>query len=151
MNVADMTLPEELVALISSGRWPRNDDEARRQNLKCRVSAERIHRIAPDEDSIFFDPPPFSIGESLLDLPDTVSRMFSGAPDSLSPPGDIVFSRAVILGDFGAGSDAPIALDYRDDTGRPSVIRLRWLPEPGGNRWVYAAPSFARFAELLEL
>ena len=83
-----------------------------------------------------------NIPEALLDLIETGND---------SSPGDIDFRRAIIIGDFGPGSDAPIALDYRQSRDCPSVIRYRWSPFGKRNRWVYVAPSFSRFAAMLEL
>ena len=54
----------------------------------------------------------------------------------------------LIIGDFGLGSDAPIALDYRKDLNEPSIIRLQWNLE-ADNHWVEIAPSFAEFVAML--
>ena len=148
MKVGSLPIPNELVALIEAGRWPRTSDETNRQNLRPpKISTERVQRIAPDESFIFLYSPPFGTGESLIADGD----QYWGAPDQSNPPGDIVFDRSVIVGDFGLGSDTAIALDYRDTTESPSVIRLRWSSDGRHNRWVLAAPSFQQFAELLEL
>ncbi len=53
----------------------------------------------------------------------------------------------ILIGDFGLGSDAPIALDYRKDKNTPAVIRLLWAKD--GNHWVEIAPNFAAFAKHL--
>ena len=55
------------------------------------------------------------------------------------------------LADFALGSDAPIALDYRQSIDCPTVIRYRWSEWAERNCWVYVAPSFSQFAEKLEL
>jgi hypothetical protein len=43
-----------------------------------------------------------------------------GALEMISP------KDALIIGDFGLGSDSPIILDYRDGTSDPPVLWLRW-------------------------
>ncbi len=53
----------------------------------------------------------------------------------------------IIIGDFGLGSDAPIALDYRKDKNNPAVIRLCWTKE--SNHWVEIAPNFAEFSKYI--
>ena len=142
-----LLLPESLVSLIEAGRWPRNKQESGRQNRELRVPVEHIHKFAPEENWIYFDAPPFGKPEITL----ASLNYFRGEPDTESPPGDIDFERAVIIGDFGLGSDAPIALDYRKNLSNPSVIRYRWSPYGKTNRWVYVASSFEEFAELLQL
>lgn len=147
MTVADLQIPEALVSLIESGRWPRDAMEAMRQNLELRVPVERIRRFAPEEDWLYLYAPPFGkladVSSHLLD--------FRGEPDCESQPGDIDYDRAVIIADFGMGSDAPLALDYRPNLDCPSVIRYRWSDRGERNRWVHVAPSFSHFAEMLEL
>ena len=54
----------------------------------------------------------------------------------------------LIIGDFGLGSDAPIALDYRKDLNNPSVICLQWNLN-ADNHWGEIAPNFAEFAQML--
>lgn len=147
MTVTDLPIPDALVSLIESGRWPRSAEEALRQNLELRVPVANIQRFAPDEHWLYLCAPPFGkpadVFSSLVD--------FRGEPDSESPPGDIDYERAVVIADFGLGSDAPIALDYRQNLDCPSVIRYCWSHRGERNRWIHVAPSFSRFAEMLEL
>ena len=145
MQVSGFPIPVQLMELIDAGRWPRNAEEAHAQNVTLRVPIERIHRIAPDECWIYFDPPPFVLGGGSL----AASFDWSGMADGVEVPGDIDLKYAIIIGDFGLGSDAPIALDYRKNLVNPSVIRYKWAKT--GNRWVEIAPSFQLFAQLLEL
>jgi len=147
MTVADLPIPKLLVSLIESGRWPRNPQEACRQNLELRVPVERIRRFAPEEDWIFLCPPPFGKPTDVFSR----SVDFHGQSDAESPSGDIDYDRAVVIADFGLGSDAPIALDYRQSLDCPSVIHYRWSHRGERNRWIYVAPSFRQFADMLEL
>lgn len=144
MRVGEFQLPEELVALIEAGKWPRNLHEANQQNLRSLAPEERIQLLAPEECRLFLYYPPFGTAASILSREEVGGfyRRF-GAVDQIVP------EATVEIGDFGLGSDAPIALDYRNGPTEPRVIRLLWAT--GGNRWVEMAPDFRTFAEVLGL
>ena len=63
---------------------------------------------------------------------------------------------AIIIADFGLGSDSPIVLDYRGSPTEPAVLRLAWELEhpPAGDqclvrtRWVQCAQTFDHFVDL---
>jgi hypothetical protein len=57
--------------------------------------------------------------------------------------------RALIIGDFGMGSDSPIVLDFRENEADPPVLRLRWGSRGEGSVWVQGATNFDSFAKLL--
>lgn len=137
-------LPPLLRTLVEAGRWPRTQEEALKQNTSPRVSGDRIRALAPEESLIFLEPPPFS----------TVRQLGAAHPfwrGPMADPNGIDPDRTIVLGDFGLGSDAPIALDYRHDAANPRVIRLRWVGPDTPNRWVVMAPDFASFAAALGL
>lgn len=67
-----------------------------------------------------------------------------GALDQIDP------ELALVIGDFGLGSDSPIILDFRQAQ-NPPVLRLQWGPRGQGNRWVQGAPDFDEFASMLGL
>jgi hypothetical protein len=142
-----LPIPEELIALLQTGRWPGTAQEANGQNLRPGlIRPERVRTIADDESLVFLYPPPFSTVESLRR---SGERFWD---EAYAAPQEISFAHSVPIGDFGLGSDAPIMLDYRADPSSPAVIRLRWSPNGRqANRWVPVADSFARFAELLDL
>jgi hypothetical protein len=62
---------------------------------------------------------------------------------------------ALVIADFGLGSDAPIVLDYQDDQNSPSVMRLKWGSSDGRifdgthNHWVRCADGFEEFISVL--
>ncbi|HXT10953.1 MAG TPA: hypothetical protein VN873_05260 [Candidatus Angelobacter sp.] len=62
----------------------------------------------------------------------------------------IVPDFALVIGDFGLGSDSPIILDYAQDSTNPPVFRLRW-GQNGHNEWVPGARDFDEFAIMLGL
>ena len=130
--------------LIAAGRWPRNAREAIAQNLKPLAAPERVRNLAAEEKTIYLLPPPFyTVRER------SVREDFWSWPQS--DPSGIDFDLALVIGDFGLGSDAPILLDYRGDMGNPRVIRLRWPDDGSSNHWVVMAHDFASFVESLGL
>ncbi|MBZ5715105.1 hypothetical protein [Nannocystis pusilla] len=138
-----LPLPPLLQTLLDSGRWPRTASEALRQNSAPRASQERVRALAPEEDGLYLAPPPFATVRSLM-----ARQPFWSDPEA--DPRGIDPDLALVLGDFGLGSDAPILLDYRLDARQPRVLRLRWSWSEG-NRWIVAAPDFAGFAAALGL
>jgi len=75
--------------------------------------------------------------------------MFLGAKDPLITPGDIDPQNSILFGDFGPGSDQPLALDYRASLVQPKVIILKWSPYGKNNRWVQIAENFAQFKSMI--
>jgi hypothetical protein len=133
-----LTLPPELTALIESGVWP-TPNNVQQQNLHSIVPESVIRSFAPEESKLYLYPPPFttirkSIGDSWWSNP--MSTLSELDPD-----------RTMLIGDFGLGSDAPLALDFRRSISEPSVIRLKWANE--GNHWVEVTPTFKEFAAII--
>ena len=58
--------------------------------------------------------------------------------------------KAVIIGDFGIGSDSPIILDFARDAVNPPVLRLHWGPGQR-NQWIQGAKDFDEFIAILGL
>lgn len=67
-----------------------------------------------------------------------------GATEEIDP--DLI----LLIGDFGPGSDAPFALDYRLSAMEPRVIRLKWSGRGKENHWVEMFPNFSQFARHLK-
>jgi hypothetical protein len=142
-----LQVPPLLDALVSAGRWPRTAPEQLSQNLHPLISPERVKALAPDERGvIYLYTPPFKPVGRRDDPKD-----FYNWPSS--DPSGIDYERAIMIGDFGIGSDAPIALDYRCDVTKPRVIRLRYNEDcpPLIGKWVTMAPDFPSFVEALGL
>jgi hypothetical protein len=149
-----LLLPGLLQELIDLGRWPTSADEMKSQNLTPWVSDERLRALAPSEAGLHLYRPPFQTvaelvrrGDPFWDLP-------------RSDPAGLDRERALVIGDFGFGSDSPIVLDYRDHADQPSVRYLRWITDwdaPDSttfgtqNRWEILTSSFDEFAERLGL
>ena len=140
----DLPIPSRLSALLEAGRWPRNEREMAAQHLRPPFKPDQVRRIAAEESEIVLQAPPFH----------TVAEYAAGEgagnfwPES-GALGQIVPERVLIIGDFGPGSDAPIALDYSHGPGEPAVIRLRWNQK--NTEWVKCADNFDAFADTLGL
>jgi hypothetical protein len=115
------------------------------QEMQPMIPAERVRRFAAEESLICLQPPPFrTITEEWTrgGAGDFWERF--GALAQLEP------DKALIIGDFGLGSDSPIILDYSADPSNPPVLRLRWVTG-APNEWVRGAKDFDEFAEILGL
>ena len=134
-----LELPPELGRLIAGGAWPQSSREANRQDLEASpVPRDLVQSLVPGHDQLFLYPPPF---ETVADCIAQGEQEFWGKWGSLD---QIDPHRALVIGDFGLGSDALIVLDYRIP-GAPAVIRLAWAAtEDKKTHWV---PFFATFAE----
>jgi hypothetical protein len=145
MIVDGLPLPQELLVLLESGRWPRSSDEAHKQNACPLVPRERVRAMAPGERGIYLYPPPFhTIARGLRQANDSFYRQF-GALEQLDP------ELAIEIGDFGMGADAPILLDYQKNSAQPQVLRLRWPGNGHPNYWETMCPDFRSFIEALGL
>ena len=138
MQVGELLIPEDLVSLIREGIWPREHEEAIRQNLESILNSDAVHKFAPDEERIFFYPPPFRM------IRDEIVRG-GGLTTTEMAVWDIDPELTVIIGDFGLGSDTAIALDYRGSRSEPKVIRMVWRLPQQPNKWVHVADSFCEF------
>ncbi len=142
----DLAIPTLLTDLIAAGVWPADSRSAMRQNLRSLIPPERVRRFAPEEDKIYLQAPPFITvarevaASSAVVLRDYWERF--GALDQIVP------EQALILGDFGLGSDAPIVLNFAADPLHPPVFRLRWGPDQR-NKWVQGASTFEEFVNIL--
>ncbi len=136
-----LPIPAALSSLIGAGAWP-TTESANSQNLRPLATPEDVDRLAPGERSIFLNPPPFS----------TLASEIAANPQFWDEHGALIEidpQLALVIGDFGSGSDAAIVLDYRRTSEEPSVMRLAWGSQ--GNSWVEIAPTFEAFARLLRL
>lgn len=140
-----LAIPRLLEDLLAHGRWPRDDAEARAQEMEPLATPERVRALAPGEGFLYLLPPPFRTVRE-----DNSRTQFWDQRASASD--GIDFDLAVVVGCFGPDSDAPILLDYRGDPCSPQVIRLQWAEVDGEpNRWVIMAPDFQTFVEALGL
>lgn len=91
-------------------------------------------------------PPPFhTIG-------DEVRKGNDFWTSDITNVGEIDYDSALIIADFGPGSDSPIVLYYKTDT-QPSVMYLRWIGDGDAIRhqWIETHATFAAFASAIGL
>lgn len=151
--MASLPLPPLLQELLDAGRWPRTWDEAYRQNVKPRVSAERLAAATDGDEGgetgtwlVLFPPPFLTIHECLVG-----EREFW---EDVGDLGAIQPELALVIGDFGLGSDAPFVLDYERSALGPRVRRLSWTNSHLRGfkaRWVPFADTFAELVAKLGL
>src|SRR5262245_29417475 len=141
MGAIALKVPEELEALINAGRWPRDREHERQQNLHPLVPAAWVRAFAQEESFIYLLHPPFY---SVRQLVDGGEHDFWTSPNAA--PNEISFDHSLVIADFGLGSDSPVVLDYRAVHDGPKVLRLKWGHGPwgahGDNHWVEVAPNF---------
>ncbi len=134
-----MKIPDEIQKLIDEGIWPKDRASSLSQNSKPIISIEAIRLLALEEEGLYLYSPPFHTVQDELD-----DQKNSFWLDPRSAVHEIDPRQAIVIGDFGMGSDAAIILDYRLDSSQPKVLRLRW--EESGNHWVECAKTFSDFA-----
>jgi hypothetical protein len=146
MEHFEFPLPETLARLISQGVWPGPAGPSMTaQQSAPLISPDRVRRFAEEESLICLESPPFC----------TVAQEIrkGGAGDFWERFGalhQIVPEQALIIGDFGIGSDSPIVLDFHKNATDPPVLRLRWgRTNDERNEWVQGATNFEFFARQL--
>ena len=116
MNAQLLPIPELLTALIASGEWtPHGTPPGGMRNL----GKEAAQRLSSDDDQLVLMPPPFHT------IADEVARGNSWWNTALTNVGEIDYSKALIIADFGMGSDSPIVL-YYESLAEPLVMYLHW-------------------------
>lgn len=144
-KVEGLDLPKDLCRLISDGHWPQSASESNCQHrANPPIPRDLVERLAPGERNIYLYPPPFRTVASCCEHGERDFWEKSGTLSELVP------SKAILIGDFGLGSDAPIVLDYRAP-GPPSVLRLQWGEHPEQNHWVPFFANFGDFARSFKL
>lgn len=145
--------PDELKRLMEAKLWPSSHEEAIQQNLCRRIASADVASIIPTENEIFLHPNP----RATLASDYAASKQQIGGTNFFKEYEQTLEQidpeKALFIADFGAGSDAPIALDFRSNLADPPVIGLQW-GAPGTDktsRWVQLAPSFSAFVKQLNL
>ena len=134
-------IPCELKMLIKQGVWPQAGSNLTAQETNPIINAEATKRSWPDEEKIILTPPPFHTIKDEVDHGNTFWTEF------LTNVGEIDYSKALIIADFGAGTDSPIILYYNND--EPSIMYLRWSGGgqfPLKHSWISTHESFNEFA-----
>jgi len=126
-------------SLIRRGLWPVGELNP--------LSVEVVQSVAPGEDRLCLSAPEnFRTVKSEAEL---------GVPEFWKKYGalsELDSARALIIGDFGLGSDAPIVIDSDFRIQDPRVMRLAWGVFEGGAKtcWVTFFERLSEFAAFLE-
>jgi len=139
-------LPVLLGKLMERGAWPQAGSNVVEQEFKPLFSADLVKKIIPNEDRISLMPPPFH----------TIADEVYGGNEfwntGLSNCGEIEYSKALIIADFGVGSVSPIVLYYGSEN-EPDIRFLKWSGNGSSvtHSWVKSHESFEKFASDLGL
>jgi hypothetical protein len=143
-----LPLPGQLERLVASGVWPFDYKASMSQNIRPIVSSDRVRKFAPEEDFIYLSYPPFrTIAHEVESASLAVAVEYWEKFGALR---QIVPEMALIIGDFGLGSDAPIILNYAVNMADPPVFRLHWRPD-NHTEWLLGATNFDEFVVILGL
>ncbi len=81
-------------------------------------------------------------------LGDDSEIMCLGKEDKFQTPGNLDPTKAILIGDFGWGSDMGIALDYRQNIVSPRILIDVWGTNPKtDNRWVTLTETVNEFLQ----
>jgi hypothetical protein len=137
MKSLQHTIPEDFRKLDLDGFWPHKGNELR-QNLSPIIPKSEIRKFAPEEENLYLYPFP------LLTIAQEAEHNDYWY-DPRNALHEIEPSKALILGDFGLGSDTAIILDYREKP--PVLLRLQWGKDE--NHWVPLGISTSEFSKLI--
>ncbi len=129
----ELKTPPDIVALQELGKWSRSSSGL------VHLGESAAHRLSEDDSELVLMLPPFHT------IADEIARGNSFW-NGLTNVGQIDYNRALIIADFGPGSDSPVVLYYGGST-EPSVMYLRWTFSPRvDHEWVETHTNFAAFA-----
>lgn len=138
--INNLLLPKELVELISMKKHNYAKDVSKLYSFMFDIENPRLE-IWP-LDLIMTE------NKSWTNQTDP---MFVGTLDLVDKPGIIDPQQSILFGDFGIGSDQPVALDYRLSKDQPCVLILKWAEFGKANRWVKIAENFQQFKDMVGL
>lgn len=105
------------------------------------------YRLTPEDHHLELMPPPFQT------VADEITYGNSFWTEDVSNVGEIDYAKAVIIADFGHGSDSTVILYYGDGS-EPSVRYLKWHRTRHNetiHSWVQTHATFTAFATDVEL
>ena len=140
MRVHNLTIPDALCRLIESGVWPNAETpggEIVRQDIQPILGKDAAHALSANDDRIVMMRPPFHT------IADEVAGGNNFWVSGVTNANEIDYEKAIIIADFGIGSDSPIIL-YYGGTESPVVMYLQWSGSGSEIRqkWVQTHRSF---------
>jgi len=136
---SSFNLPHLLKRFLEGGVWPTTNQN--NQEITPLPGKDAAQKLSSDDDRIILAVPPFhSIGDEIRS-----GNCFwiSGVTN----PKDIDYEKALIIADFGIGSDSPIIL-YYENVHSPSVMFLQWSGngQDVRHQWIETHSTFDQFA-----
>ena len=140
-SVEPSELPE-ILERLSKGAWPGDATAERAQHLRSAVAPDRVVELTHgDQDHLCLKAPPFL---RLSAMAESNPWWYEcGALRHFDPAG------AVVLGDFGLGSDAVFVVELQPGSTPGRVLRMRWHAR--GPEWVEWFSSLGRLVTELGL
>ncbi len=138
MKTSDLALPDLLTELIAMGKWTPTGTLC---GGMYDLGVDAARRLSPDDDQLVLMPPPFH------SIADEVQGGNSWWMTYMTNVGEIDYEKAVIIADFGMGSDSPIIL-YYELINEPCVMYLKWTwnDRKPIHTWTKTHQSFRDFA-----
>ncbi len=127
MEIQGLHIPDLLLELLDTGRWPRDSARAWEQNNRPLIPDDRPRRFR----RIYLHPPPFHTVAQILAGDGAGFYSQCGALHQLVP------ERVIEVADFGIGADSPILLEYSVSSSDPRVIYLERRFPRRGNRLTF--------------
>ncbi|OZG69944.1 hypothetical protein BTA51_28605 [Hahella sp. CCB-MM4] len=148
MNLQKAELPPKLLRLISNSWWPMENSDIIEQDVSPHVSKNLVKALMPEEEKVCFYPYPFLTFQKYID------DGYEFCSLSTENGGNIIPSKVLVIGDFGIGSDALLAVDYSDENSEPRIIKQMWVEtdcvsEPA--HWRVVSDTVEEFFAALEL
>lgn len=148
MKVNGLEIPNSLCESIKDGKWPDENSLSGsfyQQEFKNPIIKKEALIHFPDFDKYFttiilYRPPFHTISDDIRDGNDSWNEWLTNV-------GQIDYEKAVIIADFGYGSDSVIIL-YYGNTDSPSIMYLKYFIEDRNvkHNWIKTHNSFDEFA-----
>lgn len=118
MFLHQLKIPDGLCKLIQQNVWPTTIGYWQ-QECNPILGKEAARKLSQEEDKIILMTPPFHT------IADEITHGNNWWIDGLTNVGEIDYDKAIIIADFGAGTDSPIILYYHPET-TPVIMYLKW-------------------------
>ena len=134
-------IPELLEKLVREKIWPDNKISVNVQEDSPLIGIEIVKQISPDDRKLILMIPPFHT------IQDEINDGHKFWTSELSNVGEIDYSNALIIADFGIGSDSVVIL-YLDEALEPCVKYLKWsgMGQNVTHTWEHVDDNFRNFA-----
>ena len=149
--VGDFELPSIVDELLRAGTWPTHNSD-----YVSRASEHLVRAVLADESCFCLLAPPFRT----LEQDENISQnlWWKNWLEGFRHPSEIDYSKAVMVADFGPGSENPIVLDYRSSPPQVMALTVRFHREaPNSARgeweghWVVLASTLEELLDKLGL